>query len=397
MAEEEKVEIVPEEKPAEDRFDDDFVDDKAAEAQAAKEAAAAAEAAQKAAQEEQEKKEEIDLHYVEEDEGAVAVDNAQPAEKPAEPQAVRPEPGPEGPYDDERLQKIEDARIGLQKTVKKWAVWKVVVVLVLFADIFCAWLLPRNLLGDDQQVAKVVIGISCTVVGLVGYFLFQFFNKKAEKKALRAFVKVFYEMQNDYVFEDTGASNFVGDVDSKVSKEEFAEMDIYPNVSQIGSRSNMTFTYNGMDCAIADLAAQKDNGKYLQTIFVGKYLRTHNTATVSEEGIAIYFKGGDRAIPPEGIKNRPIIENNKRYIIVGSNADKHLLSPKFRAAMKEIRTDKLLVDVAILIKPGKTYWGLGYEDTLMILPETSRFNPAYTQKFKGQLKQILDLAAMLNE
>ncbi|MCR5491264.1 MAG: hypothetical protein K6F32_03955 [Bacilli bacterium] len=401
MADEEKIvsePVVEEPAPSEERFDDDFVDDKVAQENAEKAALAEAEAAKKAeeAKAEEEAKEEIDMHYVEESEEEPAPEEGESKEKKPAPEAPKPEPAPET-YDDGRFQKIEDARIALYQKIRVWSIWKVVVVLALFADIFLSWILPRQLMGESDNVPKIVIGLVCSVVGLVGYFVFLFFNKKSDRKAMREFVKLYYDVTNDYIFGDTDAKDFVGDMDSKVSKEEFAEMSVYPGVSQIGSRANMTFTYKGMDCALADLAAQKDNGRYLQTIFVGKYLRTHNSVQTSDEGIAIYFKGGDRAIPPEGLKGRHVIENSKRFVIVGDNGDKHVLNQKFRAAMKELRTDKLLVDVAIQIKSGKTYWGLGYEDTLMVLPGREKFNPKYLIEYKNQIKQILDLALLLNE
>lgn len=396
MIDEEKVNEVPESAPAgEDRFDDDFVDDKAADIQAEKDAKAAEEAALKEATKE-EPKEELDLHYVEEDENAVAIDNTAGV-PPKNPEPVAPALPAEGPYEDERFQKIEDGRAAAHKKIGRWSIIKTIVVLLLFADLLLVWLLPRNLLGEDQNVPKLIIGISGSVVGLGAYIAINILSKRGIRNAMRAFVKEFYDQQTNFVFEGTDAENVVYDIDAKVSKEEFEQMDIYPGVSQVGSRANATFTYHGMDCALADFAAQKDTGRYLQTLFVGKFLRTHNSANVSEEGIAIYFKGGERAIPPEGIKNRNVLENSKRYIVVGSSADKQVLNPKFRAAMKELRTDKLLVDIAIQIKPGKTYWALGYEDTLMVLPDRTKFNPIYMQEYKKQLKQVLELAALLNE
>ena len=60
--------------------------------------------------------------------------------------------------------------------------------------------------------------------------------------------------------------------------------------------------------------------------------------------------------------------------------------------MKEIHTNKVLVDVAIAIKPGKTYFALGYEDSLMVLPMQKPFNPGPTQEYKQELELFLNLA-----
>ena len=60
-----------------------------------------------------------------------------------------------------------------------------------------------------------------------------------------------------------------------------------------------------------------------------------------------------------------------------------------------IHTDNLLIDVAISFKSGKTYWALGYEDTLMMFQIDKPFDPAYLKRYKEDLKKFLDLAAKL--
>lgn len=65
--------------------------------------------------------------------------------------------------------------------------------------------------------------------------------------------------------------------------------------------------------------------------------------------------------------------------------------------MAKIRTNKLLVDVTIVIKSGRTYWYLGYEDDIMVLPNDKMFDPRFIKEYKEQIALILDAALLLNE
>ena len=73
---------------------------------------------------------------------------------------------------------------------------------------------------------------------------------------------------------------------------------------------------------MADAAAQKDSGKQLVTIFVGKFLRTANNIKVDEDGLVIYFNGNDRAIPPDRLPKMNLLETAHGYGIYGSSANR---------------------------------------------------------------------------
>ena len=89
------------------------------------------------------------------------------------------------------------------------------------------------------------------------------------------------------------------------------------------------------------------------------------------------------------------LEDTKKYCIFGKKSNKKLLTKEFRQAIKNIHTDNLLIDLAISFKSGKTYWAMGYEDTLMVAPVDKPFDPIYLTKYKEQLHSILELAKTL--
>ena len=352
--------------------DDDFTDTKRnAEIAAAKEKKEAEEAVKKEEEEEEEALEEL------------------------------PDPFPEQAsyeYTDDLLDNIEKARVAFYKEYKKINGIKIAISVLGLAVIILFWILPNALKwGGDNSVVPMVVSLSVAAGVLVLLGVMSFFTRKANDKRIKTYFGVLYENLNQYLFNGIPAQNIQGKVEDKVSKDEFAACGMYPGASSIGSRDNITFTYQGMDCALADAAAQKEAGKAMQTVFVGKYLRTTNNFQGKEDGLVIYFRGNKRALPPEILPKLNLLEKNKFYKVYGDPSDKKYLTPKIRSMLKEIHTNKVLVDVAIAIKPGKTYFALGYEDSLMVLPMQKPFNPGPTREYKEELAMFLELAYAFNE
>ena len=308
-----------------------------------------------------------------------------------------PDPFPEQAsyeYPDQKLDDIEKARIAFYKEYKKVNAWKIVLSVLGLALIIVFWILPNTLHWGDSMVAMgISLGVAAFVLILLG--VMSFVTRRINDKKIKIYFGQLYDSLNSYLFSDIEVSNIQGKVDDKITKEELLACGMYPNVSSVGSRDNITFSYRGMDCALADAAAQKDAGKAMQTVFVGKYLRAANNFKGKENGLVIYFRGNKRALPPEVLPKLNQLEKNKFFAIYGDPSDKKYLTPKIRSMLKDIHTNKVLVDVAIAIKPGKTYFGLGYEDSLMVLPMQKPFNPGPTKEYKEELAMFLELAYAL--
>lgn len=330
-----------------------------------------------------------------------------PEEEPEadEPEPIEePEPTPEFDakgkrvyhYDDERLAEVEASRKTFAQSYKKSNLIKTIVSLICLVCMATSFVLCYFVL--QLETVGLYISLGVCVAGVAGMAVTSAVLKKSHQKNLRNYFNTYFTNTNDYVLEGLPITKLNGDVDQKISQAEFCESGIFPSVHAVGSRDNITFIYDDdMECAMVEAAAQKDAGRNLKTIFVGKYLRTANSVDCSEEGLLIYFNGNDRAMPPESLLNLHLLEKTKRYCVYGSAADRKALTPEFRKYMKEIRTDKLLIDVAIAIKPGKTYFAIGYEDDLMILPMNDAFNPVFVTKEKGHMKMFLEMAHTLQK
>ncbi len=312
-----------------------------------------------------------------------------------------PDPFPEQAsyeYPDQQLDNIEKARIAFHKEYKKTNAIKIAVSVVGLALIILFWILPNTLhWGGDNTMIPMVISLSVAAGVLVLLGVMSFLTRKQNDKKIKSYFGVLYENLNGYLFRDIPVENLQGKVEDKISKEEFDACGMYPGSSSIGSRDNITFSYRGMDCALADAAAQKEAGKAMQTVFVGKYLRATNNFQGKEDGLVIYFRGNKRALPPEILPKLNLLEKNKFFKVYGDPSDKKYLTPKIRSMLKDIHTNKVLVDVAIAIKPGRTYFALGYEDSLMVLPMQKPFNPGPTREYKDELAFFLEFAYALFE
>jgi hypothetical protein len=125
------------------------------------------------------------------------------------------------------------------------------------------------------------------------------------------------------------------------------------------------------------------------TCFVGKYLSVPNTNEGAE--IIIYLKGNKRALPPTTLDSYEVLEDSKTMVVYGPANGKKLLTHPVREALKAISTDAVLVDLAISVRKGMTYYAMGYEDSLMVLPMDKPFNPAPTSELKENLHQVFAL------
>ena len=305
-------------------------------------------------------------------------------------------------YSDERFQTIEKARKKHLKLVKKLSYIKVAITFGGLAIVLCGWLIPAYTMKDPGRI-PTYIGLALAVLTVVAICVYGILSKKKQVKSTEEYLASYFKECDEYLFEGLPISNLQGGMKEKITDDEFNGSDLYgpcskhEEVSNIGSRDSLTFEYDGMKCALADVGAEARTPKGFLTVFIGKYLRTENHLTVDDGGLFVYIKGGPRSTPPSFLFQKDMLplEDTKKYCIFGKKSNKKLLTKEFRQAIKNIHTDNLLIDLAISFKSGKTYWAMGYEDTLMVAPVDKPFDPIYLTKYKEQLHSILELAKTL--
>ena len=314
-----------------------------------------------------------------------------------------PEPEPfvaadHGEYDDPRLEAIEEARLAWQKSYKSLNIVRIVLSVGTLLLVVGGYLIPFLTIQDQTEKSKwaLIVAAICAAVGIAGIAVFGILQRRKDKEGIHDYFEAYYSNVNSYIFDGLPVESLQGGIDDKISEDEANACGLYLETAQVGSRDSITFTYKGMDCALCDMATQKAEGRGLQTTFVGKYLRMENRFSGSDQGLVVYYKGNERALPPNVLPNLNKLSANKRFAIYGSVADKKYLTPKMHELLKKVFTDDFLIDVAIAIKPGRTYLALGYEDTLMVLPNERPFQPAFVKRYREQMAQFLELALALS-
>lgn len=293
-------------------------------------------------------------------------------------------------YGNEDHAKIEKARVDFYKIYKHENLIKWIVTTIVLVVIILGYVLPFSINGIKDQTWAIYITLGVLVVAIICLGVYSWLSKKKLDKCMNDYFAQYYELANKATFEGLGVSNVTGNVADKITPTEFSACGLYKNVYKVGSRDKLTFTYHNTHMTIVDCAAQTKGQKSLVTEFVGKMLVAPNS--YNGDDVVVYLKGNKRALPPNGLEGYSVLEDHKDYVIYGISNKKKALTQKVRAAISEIHTDATLVDCAIAIKPGNTYFLMGYEDTLMVLPLEKPFNPAPSEKFHEDLKKCLAVA-----
>ena len=300
-------------------------------------------------------------------------------------------------YPHPSLQKVEDTRSVFWKSYKLHNTLKMVVMMVCLAAIIVAFIVFPNtpLKNTPKLQTGLTIGVAVLALGLTyGYSVYV--RKKFEKK-MRDYFELYFNCCNEYVFGEKGFSDVELQKPGKITLDEFNECGLYKDVIESGSRGMTTFKYNGVKASIVDCAGNVKAEKRMKPVFVGKMLRT--TAKYDGElPVIVYLKGNDRALPPtnlEGIHN--VLEDQQMVVYSEYKDWKKVLTGPVMKALAAIKTGKILVDVAISIKGGKTFIMLGYDDPLMVLPLQTTFDSRPTESYKKDIEAVVRLIEALNK
>lgn len=343
---------------------------------------------------EEEPEEQINL-YAEKEEETVSEETPTPVveeNKPAETNGkVSKNASTEYVYEDNELQAIEEARKNFHKVYKKLNIIKWIVTAVGLAIVAAGWIVPSAINGLGSSIT-MYISLGATAVVLIGLAVYSMIFRKKVNAQMKIYFKEYYDHTCAYVYPES-IENLKGTVDDKLPESIFLDSGIYKDVAKVGSRAYMTFSYKGFNGLISDAAAQKKGDRQLETLFVGKFIQFEGIT--SNDDLLIYFKGNKRALPPNSLKGRKLIEDSKTMVVYGNGKAKSLLTKKVRDALSKFDTNKTFIDLAIAINDKGLFFAVGYEDDLMVLPLEKPFNPAPTKQNKGDIEKILNLVDAL--
>lgn len=295
---------------------------------------------------------------------------------------------PEVTYEEKQFVEIEKARAIFLKQYKSQNVIKWVVSVVALALIVVGWLVFL-----DKSIYLTIGSIALSLLLILGY---NFIIKRYLNGKMKTYFDIFYENTTSFLFDEDKYENVLAKVENKIEAVQFIENNIYKDVAQVGSRNLTTYEYKKMTIQVCDAAGQVKAQKGLKPIFVGKYFMAPNVYK-SDEPIIIYLKGNAKALPPTNIEHLNVVSDDHVMAIYSNNenASKFLTKP-IMTALKKIRTDDILIDVAIAIQKEKTFVCAGYDDNLMVLPLEHPFDPKPTKNYKEDLEKFSEFIYVLN-
>ena len=297
-------------------------------------------------------------------------------------------------YPHDSLKKIEEERTIFWNSYKMHNTLKMVVMMICLVAIVVAFIvIPKVMTGAAQAGVTIVIAVGA-LGGTYGYSVYV--RRKFDRK-MKVYFNDYFNFVNDYVFSGKEYKEVELQTPGKITLEEFNENLLFKDVVEAGSRGLTNFKYNGIEMSIVDCAGNIKAEKRMKPVFVGKMLRA-KAAYKNEKPIIIYLKGNDRALPPtnlEGIKS--VLEDDKMIIYSNNGQWKKTIGPKVIKALEAIKTDKILVDVAVCMYSEKLFVLMGYDDPLMVLPLQTEFDYKPTEVYKKDMKHICNLVEVLNK
>ncbi len=297
-------------------------------------------------------------------------------------------------YNDENLIAIENARSEFHKAYKKENLIKWIITGVSLALIVAGYIIPNTIpaLSGKQAGMYITLGVLLGAILILG--VYSFLSKKRLDRLMNDYFAKFYSFSNAYSFSNLGVSNVEGGVANKIQPEDLSACNLYEDVVKVGSRDLVSFDYHDNRIKVVDCAAQTRGQKTLRTVFVGKMIVAPNHYTGDD--VVVYLKGNKRALPPTNLAGLDVLEDHSDYVVYGKKGNRKGLTKKSLEAIKEIRTDKTLIDVAVSIREGNTYFLMGYEDNLMVLPLEKPFDPAPSEHYHDDLKKVLTAIDTIN-
>ena len=301
-------------------------------------------------------------------------------------------------YPHESLKKIEDERKVFWKSYKLHNTLKLVVMMFCLALIIVAFIVFPTIFPKEKSGLQTGLTITIAVLALGGTYGYSLFVRKKFDRKLKEYFALYFACIHDYVFQDKAFSDVeAAPMQGKITLEEFNECRLYKDVIEAGSRGLTTFKYNKLEMSIVDCAGNVKAEKRVKPVFVGKMVRA-KASYKGEKPIFVYLKGNERALPPTGIDEvKNVLENEKLVVRTEAKDWKKVLNGTVMKVIESIKTDKILVDVAISIYENNVFVMMGYDDPLMVLPLQTEFDCGPTEVFKKDILAVSKLVEALNK
>ena len=300
-------------------------------------------------------------------------------------------------YPHPALQKVEDTRKVFWKSYKLHNTLKLIVMMICLSAIVVAFIVFPNTPLKETPKLQTGLTIGVAVLALGGTYGYSLYVRKKFERRMKDYFELYFNCCNEYVLGEKGYSDVELQKPGKITLDEFNECGLYKDVIESGSRGLTTFKYHNIEMSIVDCAGNVKAEKRMKPVFVGKMLRT-TAKYIGDIPVIVYIKGNERALPPTNLEGIHNVQEDEHMVVYSEYKDwKKVLTGPVMKALAAIKTDKILVDVAISIKDGRAFIMLGYDDPLMVLPLQTEFNSKPTESYKKDMAKVCELVEALNK
>lgn len=301
-------------------------------------------------------------------------------------------------YPHKALDQIEKDRIAFLGKYKTQNNLKLVIAVLCIAAVFAAFLFVPGAIGESNPKLANALTIIICVVFLGGGLTYAILSRKFLEKKMHAYFNAYFSNVNEFVFDQKVYSDVALQEPGKITLEEFSECRLYKVLISCNSRALTFFKYHGVDMTIVESSGNiKREDKRIAPVFVGKEI-IGKAKYEGNDQIVVYLKGNERALPPTNLGELEKVEENAQYLVATNcKTYKKVLTKEIVEKIKAIKTNDLLVDVAISIHSGKVFVMMGYDDPLMVLPLQSVFNSKPVETFKKDLVKVCELVEALGK
>lgn len=313
-----------------------------------------------------------------------------PESKPENEEIVIEKPDPNASdYGDN----IEKARLDFLKSYKNSRRNSYIMMGVVFA-LAVASVIFITLNGMGFKIAGWSL-VGAAVVGMLVYYIV---TRNSLPNRTKAYIAVVNENLNSRNFSHQSITEARTDKNEKIDLTDILSDSVYKDLNNIASRNVVNGKYLGRTFKVADLGLYTGAGRNRMAAFVGKYASLPND--LHFEGRYILNIKGEKLVDlPTDLEGLVEVLNEDGLIIYGKEGSKPAsdLGKQFISAIKEIKTNNILLNVNIVIWGGHSASYCSYDDVIMTLPFEKPFDRSANEIYANNLVDIFEALSLLTK
>ena len=286
---------------------------------------------------------------------------------------------------------IENARLAFHKKFKNGRVrsyiMMAVVMVIAVASVICIF---QNQTGF--KIAGWVL-IGTAVVGMLVYYVL---TRNSMPRATKEYIALVNKEINTHNFADPRFTEVCTDKDERLDLTDPVADSIYKNLDNIASRNVINGKFLNRSFRAADVGLYSGQGRQRKAVFVGKYVSYFNDLHFEGRYI-INIKGETPVDLPDDIDDLGIVSDDNGVTIYGKAESKPAadLGKEFINKVKQVKVEKPLLNLNVVIWGGHTSIYASYDDVIMTLPFDKEFTKDANEKYLSDLLALLEACHLL--